>query len=208
MTKKAHPEVLSPSDLAYMSTLNERDRRWFLATKAADLKAQGFSYRKISKKMGTSTHTLQKGRQELLCGEGPEDGRIRKAGGGRRSVLPQHPDWTRAVVQIIEPHTAGLPQDENVVWISLSVTQIMNELAAIGYDISRYFVNRILDSLGLRERSFYKDLPMKDVKDRNEQFEKIDAIRKEATNVGLPIITIIRRTAPSSIPLSTGSSRR
>ncbi|MCQ2068738.1 MAG: hypothetical protein MJY68_07505 [Bacteroidaceae bacterium] len=35
MTKKAPPEVLSPSDLAYMSTLNERDRRWFLATKAA-----------------------------------------------------------------------------------------------------------------------------------------------------------------------------
>lgn len=190
MTKKAPPEVLSPSDLAYMSTLNERDRRWFLATKAADLKAQGFSYRKISKNMGTSTHTLQKGRQELLCGEGPGDGRIRKAGAGRRSVLPQHPEWTRAVVQIIEPHTAGLPQDENVVWISLSVTQIMNELAAIGYDISRYFVNQILDSLGLRERSFYKDLPMKDVKDRNEQFEKIDAIRKEATNVGLPIISI------------------
>lgn len=93
-------------------------------------------------------------------------------------------------MQIIEPQTAGLPQDENVVWISLSVTQIMNELAAIGYDISRYFVNQILDSLGLRERSFYKDLPMKDVKDRNEQFEKIDAIRKETTNVGLPIISI------------------
>ena len=42
MTKKAPPEVLSPSDLAYMSTLNERDRRWFLTTKADDLKAQGF----------------------------------------------------------------------------------------------------------------------------------------------------------------------
>ena len=59
MTKKAPPEVLSPSDLAYMSTLNERDRRWFLATKAADLKAQGFSYRKVSKIMGTSTHNTE-----------------------------------------------------------------------------------------------------------------------------------------------------
>lgn len=35
MTRKAPPEVLSPSDLAYMSTLNERDRRWFLSTNAA-----------------------------------------------------------------------------------------------------------------------------------------------------------------------------
>ena len=190
MTKKAPPEVLSPSDLAYMSTLNERDRRWFLTTKADDLKAQGFSYRKVSKIMGTSTHTLQNGRRELLSGEGPGEGRIRRTGAGRKSVLPQHPELTQAVVQIIEPHTAGLPQDENVVWISLSVTQIMSELSALGYDISRYFVRQILDSLGLRERSFYKDLPMKDVKDRNEQFEQITAICEEASSVGLPIVSI------------------
>ena len=136
------------------------------------------------------THTLQNGRQELLSGEGPGDGRIRRTGAGRKSVLPQHPEWTQAVVQIIEPHTAGLPQDENVVWISLSVTQIMNELSAIGYDISRHFVRQILDSLGLRERSFYKDLPMKDVKDRNERFEQITAIREEASSAGLPIVSI------------------
>ena len=190
MITKAPPEVLSPSDLAYMTTLNERDRRWFLATKAADLKAHGLSYRKVSKIMGTSTHTLQNGRQELLSGEGPGDGRIRRTGAGRKSVLPQHPEWTQAVVQIIEPHTAGLPQDENVVWISLSVTQIMNELSKAGYDISRYFVRQILDSLGLRERSFYKDLPMKDVKNRDEQFQRISSIREEAETVGLPIISI------------------
>ena len=190
MITKAPPEVLSPSDLAYMSTLNERDRRWFLATKAADLKAQGFSYRKVSKIMGTSTHTLQNGIKELLTGEGPGEGRIRRAGSGRKSMLPQHPEWTQAVVKIIEPHTAGLPQDENVVWVSLSVTQIMSELSAIGYDISRYFVRQILDSLGLRERSFYKDLPMKEVKNRDEQFQRISSIREEAEAVGLPIISI------------------
>lgn len=190
MSKKAPPEVLSPSDLAYMSTLNERDRRWFLATKAVDLKAQGLSYRKVSKIMGTSTHTLQNGRRELLYGGGPGDGRIRRAGAGRKSVLPQHPEWTQAVVQIIEPHTAGLPQDENVVWVSLSVTQIMSELSAIGHDISRYHVRQILDSLGLRERSFYKDLPMKEVKNRDEQFQRIATIREEAEALGLPIISI------------------
>ena len=176
--------------MAYMSTLNERDKRWFMATKAADLKAQGFSYRKVSKMMGTSTHTLQHGRQELLSGEGPGEGRIRRVGAGRKSELPQHPEWTQAVVQIIEPHTAGLPQDENVVWISLSVTQIMSELSAMGYNISRYFVRQLLDSLGLRERSFYKDLPMKEVKDRDEQFQRISSIREEAEAVGLPIISI------------------
>lgn len=190
MITKAPPEVLSPSDLAYMSTLNERDRRWFLATKATNLKAQGFSYRKVSKRMGISTHTLQNGIRELHTGEGPGEGRIRREGAGRKSVLPQHPEWTQAVVQIIEPHTAGLPQDENVVWISLSVTQIMSELSARGYGISRYFVRQILDSLGLRERAFYKDLPMKEVKNRDEQFRRIYSIREEAEAVGLPIVSI------------------
>ena len=113
MITKAPPEVLSPSDLAYMSTLNERDRRWFLATKAADLKTQGLSYRKVSKIMGTSTHTLQNGRQDLLSGEGPGDGRIRRTGAGRKSVLSQHPEWTQAVEQITaiceEASGVGLP---------------------------------------------------------------------------------------------------
>ena len=190
MTKKAPPEVLLPSDLAYMSRLNERDRRRFLATKAANLKAQGFSYRKVSKIMGTSTHTLQNGRRELLSGEGPGEGRVRRAGAGRKSVLPRHPEWTQAVVQVIEPHTAGLPQDEDVVWISLSVRQIISELSAAGYDLSRYFVRQILDSLGLRERSFYKDLPMKEVKNRDEQFQRIASIREEAEAAGIPIISI------------------
>lgn len=63
--------------------------------------------------MGTSTHTLQNGRQELLSGEGPGDGRIRRTGAGRKSVLPQHPEWTQAVVQITaiceEASSVGLP---------------------------------------------------------------------------------------------------
>ena len=88
MITKAPPEILSPEDLAYMSTLNERERRRFLATKAVDLKAQGFSYCKVSKIMGTNTHTLQNGRQELLSGEGPGDGRIAERVLAGRACFP------------------------------------------------------------------------------------------------------------------------
>ena len=190
MIKKTPPELLSPSDMAYMSKLNERDRRRFLATKAENLKAQGISYRKFSKKMGTSTHTLQNGRLELLSGTGVVDNRIRRKGGGRKRMLPQHPEWAQAIMQIIEPHTAGLPQDEKVMWVSLSITQIMSKLSERGYGISRYFVRQVIDSLGFRARSFYKDLPMKEVQDRDEQFQHIASIRKESEAIGLPIISI------------------
>lgn len=190
MHPKTPPEVLSPSEMAYMSGLNERDRRLFLATRAESLRSQGLSYRKFSKKMGISTHTLQNGLQELHSGHPVERKRIRREGGGRHAVLPQHPEWIQAVVRIIDPHTAGLPQDEDVVWVSLTKTQIQNELAEAGFVISRYHITQILDSLELKERSFRKDIPMRDVKDRNEQFEKIASIRESLKEVGIPIISV------------------
>ena len=190
MQPKTPPEVLSPSEMAYMSGLNERDRRLFLATRAESLRSQGFSYRKFSKKMGISTHTLQNGLQELHSGHPVERKRIRREGGGRHAVLPQHPEWIQAVVRIIEPHTAGLPQDEDVVWVSLTKTQIQYELAKAGFVISRYYITQILDSLELKERSFRKDIPMRDVKDRNEQFENIASVRESLEKVGIPIISV------------------
>ena len=80
MHPKTPPEVLSPSELAYMSGLNERDRRLFLATRAESLRSQGLSYRKFSKRMGISTHTLQNGLQELHSGQPIERKRIRREG--------------------------------------------------------------------------------------------------------------------------------
>lgn len=49
MITKTPPEVLSPSDLAYMSTLNERDRRWFLATKPPTSRLKGSATAKLVK---------------------------------------------------------------------------------------------------------------------------------------------------------------
>lgn len=190
MHPKNPPEVLSPSEMAYMSGLNERDRRLFLATRAESLRSQGLSYRKFSKRMGISTHTLQNGLQELHSCHPVERKRIRREGGGRHAVLPQHPEWIQAVIRIIEPHTAGLPQDEDVVWVSLTKTQIQNELAEAGFVISRYHITQILDFLELKERSFRKDIPMRDVKDRNEQFENIASVRESLEKVGIPIISV------------------
>lgn len=190
MHSKTPPEILSPSEKAYVSGLNERDRRLFLSAKAESLKAQGLSYRKFSTKMGISTHTLQIGLQELHSVQPPAKDRIRRKGGGRHAVLPRRQEWIQAVVQIIEPHTAGLPQDEGVVWVSITKTHIQKELAKSGYEVSRHHVTQILGHLGLRERSFRKDIPMRDVKDRNEQFENIASVRKSLEEAGIPVISI------------------
>lgn len=48
----------------------------------------------------------------------------------------------------------------------------------------------MLKQMGYKHRSFIKDLPMKDVKDRNAQFLNIADIREKASAIGLPIISI------------------
>ena len=88
MHPKPPPEILSPTELAYMSGLNKRDRRLFLAARAESLKSRGLSYRKFSKNMGISTHTLQKGLEELHSGHSLGKGRVRRDGGGRHATLP------------------------------------------------------------------------------------------------------------------------
>lgn len=95
MHPKPPPEILSPTELAYISGLNERDRRLFLAARAESLKSRGLSYRKFSKNMGISTHTLQKGLEERHSGHSLGKGRVRRDGGGRHATLPQHPEWLR-----------------------------------------------------------------------------------------------------------------
>ena len=190
MVTKSPPEVLTPEDLAYINTLNECERRQFLATKAIFFHHQGHSISKISKIMKSSKNTVYKGLRELRTGDGPPKGRVRRQGGGRKGLLGQHPDWIDALKAVIEPHTAGLPQDADVIWVSLSVPQISRDMSKKGYDVSEYMVRQILDSLGFRHRSFRKDIPMKEVKDRDAQFNNISSIRTACQEIGLPIISI------------------
>ena len=50
---------------------------------------------------------------------------------------------------------------------------ITREMAKEGCNVSEYLVRQMLKQMGCRHRSFIKDLPMKDVKDRNAQFLNI-----------------------------------
>lgn len=190
MITKSPPEVLTPEDMAYISTLNECERRQFLATKAIFFHKQGFSISKISKIMQTSKNTIYKGMRELRTGGGPPKGRVRHQGGGRKTLLSRHSEWVDALKVVIEPHTAGLPQDADVIWVSISVPQISREMSKNGYEVSEYMVRQILNSLGFRHRSFIKDIPMKEVKDRDAQFKNISSIRTACQEIGLPLISI------------------
>lgn len=188
MLKKAPPESLSPTELAFMSELNECQLRHYLAERAISLGKHGVS--KISEKMGHCKNTIRQGIKELHSGYIPGEGCVRRPGGGRKSQLPLHPEWIETFRLVIEPHLAGLPQDENVFWVSLTIPQIRRGMVNAGCEISAYHVRQILESLGFRKRTFLKDLPMRDAKERDAQFLHIAEVRKMCAELGIPIISI------------------
>ena len=188
MITNSPPEVLTTQKKLFMSTLNEYQKRCYLGTEALAFGKHGVN--KISQFFGVSKNTVYSSIKEIESGYSPGQGRIRRPGGGRKTLLSRHPEWIEILKRVIAPHVAGLPQDENVIWVSMSVPTIAKEMSHRGCSVSEYIVRQILDSLGFRNRSFIKDLPMKDVKNRDEQFRNIADIRDKAEEINLPIISI------------------
>jgi hypothetical protein len=83
-----------------------------------------------------------------------------------------------------------LPQDENVKWTHLSVSQIMSRLEDSGIKVSRYHVKQMLRLRGYKKRKLLKMDELSQVEQRNEQFEKIMIYRKQFTEMDFPILSI------------------
>ena len=176
--------------MKFLRTCNERQRRQFLASKADQLGLHGI--RLVREATGISRNALYRGRRELDSNDNDTftRGRIRTAGGGRTSILKAHPEYLDIFDRIADTHKAGLPQDDSVIWLTVSVLQIIDMFAECGIKVSRYTVNLMKKIRGFRERSFAKALTLKDVKDRNAQFEKIEKVRSECVSQGIPIFSI------------------
>ena len=188
MLTNSPPEVLTTQKKLFMSTLNEYQKRRYLGTEALALGRRGVD--KISQFFDVSKNTVYASIRGTDSGYSPEAGRIRRPGGGRKSELDRHPEWFETLKIVIGPRTAGLPQDEGVIWVSMSVPDIADKMEAAGCKVSEYFVRQMPERMGFRRRSFIKDLPMREVEERDAQFKNIADIREKAAEIGLPIISI------------------
>lgn len=173
-----------------LNTYDERQRRQFLASKAASLGWHGV--RLVCNATGVCRDTLYRGLRELNADDNSSfpKKRIRDVGGGRTPILKKHPEYLNLFDKIASKYTAGLPQDDSVIWLTLTVRQIIDIFNEHGINISRYTVCLMKKVRGFRDRSFIKALTLKNVKDRNAQFEKIHKIRSECEANDIPIFSI------------------
>ena len=94
--------------------LDERGRRLFAAAEVRSAGRGGLAL--VSKITGLARSTINRGEDDL-DGEPLAKGRVRRAGGGRRSVSEADPGLVPALKRLVEPATLGDPM-RPLMWVS------------------------------------------------------------------------------------------
>lgn len=188
MKTKDSPVSLTNIQMEYLFSINELDRRHYLATLATGPMRIGV--RALCKLLKVSKNTVYKGIFELDNKITPGRDRIRKPGGGAKRKVDKHPEWMAAFQEVLGSHLAGLPQDEDTQWLDINVAEVRRLMFEKGHEVSYHIVRQLIDAAGLKKRSFAKSLPLSVVEDRNPQFEKIAMTKSACLEAGIPIISI------------------
>ena len=173
---------------AYFDTLNEKDRRGYAAIEAMKLGHGGQNY--ISSVLGCHFQTVKAGINEITNGTETPENRIRKPGGGKKKIIETVENIDEIFFEILKDNTAGSPMDKEIKWTNLSLKEISKAFKSKGMNITPHVVKQLLKKHGFVERKMQKAVTMKDCKDRNEQFEKINELKDEYSKSENPIISI------------------
>ena len=167
--------------------LNEKQLRRYLGSEAEALGFGGIAI--ISKISGKSRNTIVAGMKENgMPEENPE--RVRKSGGGRKSVKEKYPEIMGEIKSIVSGSTFGNPENP-LAYTTKSTRKIKQALNERKYEIGHNVVADILEELGYSLQLNQKMLQVgEEHPDRNTQFEYINSKAKQFLESGAPVISI------------------
>ncbi len=176
---------LSPS-------LNERSRRLWAATEAVSLGWGGVTA--VGQATGLARKTIHAGIRELKAGDRdpssvlPSD-RVRRPGGGRKSVGEQQPMMAAALEALVEPTARGDPQSP-VRWTCKGTRRLATELRRQGYRVGPDTVAKMLKEAGYRLQANRKTREGKQHPDRDAQFRYINEMVKRFQRRRQPVVSV------------------
>ena len=155
------------------STMNEKLKRRWAACEAMSMGRGGVSA--VARSTGISRTTIRKGVHEIeqeYPGLAAElGGRIRRSGGGRRSLVESDRNLQSDLKKLVEPATRGEPTSP-LLWPSKSTRKLARELQKLGHDVSYRTVARMLHHLEYRRQANRKTREGKQPPDRDAPFER------------------------------------
>jgi len=173
--------------LSLQGVLHERARRLWAAAEAQSLGRGGVQA--VLRATGLSPSTLNRGRRDLAAGESQDEGRIRRPGGGRKSLKVLEPGLDQALEALVEPVTRGDPESP-LRWTGKSTRRLAEELGRAGYCVSHTWVGQLLHASGYSLQANAKNREGTHHPDRNAQFEHINAQAQHQIRGHQPVISV------------------
>jgi hypothetical protein len=173
----------------FYGSLPEKDRRRYAAVEAAKLGYGGITY--ICRVLQCDMDRVRRGIEELKQLLPEQEKRIRKPGGGRKSVLSAAVGLDDAFFAVLKDHTAGLPVDGAVKRTNLKRGEIADGLKEHGFTVSVAAVDQLPERHNFRPRqAFRAEAGRKNIPDRDEQSENIERLREEYRAAGNPVMSM------------------
>jgi hypothetical protein len=174
-------KMLSPA-------LNERVLRSWAAAEAISLGHGGIPC--VAKATGVSESTIEAGIRELRNpGQVLAEGRMRKAGGGRKCLSDTDPTLQEDLEKLVEPSTRGDPESP-LRWTSKSTANLASELQSLGHKVSPDTVGTMLLSMDYSLQALAKTREGASHPDRDSQFRHISEQTKAFQRRGQPVISV------------------
>ena len=186
MTATGADEALAGKFAVVLPQLDERQRRLLLGAEAISLGRGGITAVAIA--AGVSRPMVTRGVAEVRTGVTVE-GRIRKPGGGRKSVTETDPGLLAALEALVDPVTRGDPMSP-LRWTTKSTRHLADALTSDGHRVSHVRVGELLHSLGYSLQSNAKAVEGKQHPDRDGQFRHINDTAKRYLKSGDPVISV------------------
>ncbi|MGH6933549.1 MAG: ISAzo13 family transposase [Dongiaceae bacterium] len=166
--------------------LDERGRRLFAAAEARSAGYGGIAA--VARATGIARSTIGRGLKDLGASEFGE-GTVRRAGGGRRSLVERDATLLQDLQRLLEPATLGDPM-RPLLWVSKSHEKLAVALGALGHQVSASTIPKLLEQLKYRRQVNRKTKEGSHHADRDAQFEHINAQTLAFQAADHPVISV------------------
>jgi Rhodopirellula transposase DDE domain len=167
--------------------LDERARRLLAATEAHAAGYGGIAA--VSQATGVAPSTIGRGVQDLAAETPLAPGRVRRPGGGRKTLVDSDPTLRADLLKLVEPDARGDPMSP-LRWTGKSLRRLVAELANLGHQVSRTVVGDLLKTEKFSLQGNRKTREGGKHPDRDAQFDHINISVTAALAERQPVISV------------------
>jgi transposase len=180
-------DSLQERKAAILPHLDERQRRLFAA---AEAKAAGYGgIAAVSRVTRIAASTIGRGLKDLEAPASLPPGRVRRPGGGRKSLIDTDARLLDDLNALVEPDVRGDPMSP-LRWTCKSLRRLAAELKKLGHQISHTVVGELLKEQKFSLQANRKTREGADNLDRDAQFCFINDAVETALAENRPVISV------------------